>query len=104
MKNLVNLSKLQLLMSMLMVSFEDYKPLLEKTFKFYAFFKGKMEILASAYSSVDKFGNFYVYIMPDDWTQPNWRREIIATNFKANNYLLGNSMTPGKHRIFYPSR
>lgn len=65
---------------------------------------GKLEILASAYNTKDKFGNFYVYIMPDDWTQPNWRREILATNFKANNYLFGNSMTPGKHRIFYPSR
>lgn len=63
-----------------------------------------MEVLASAYDSDAKFGNFYVYILPDDWTQPNWQRETLATNFKANNYLMGNSMTPGKHRIFYPSR
>jgi hypothetical protein len=49
-------------------------------------------------------GNLFVYVMPDDWTTPNWPRHTVATDFKANNYLLGNSMTPGKHRIFYPSK
>ena len=64
---------------------------------------GKFEILASAYDSSADVGNLFVYVMPDDWRTPNWPRKVVATGFKANNYLLGNSMTPGKHRLFYPS-
>ena len=32
-----------------------------------------------------------------------WKRSAIAAGFIANSYLFGNSMTPGKSRLFWPS-
>lgn len=64
---------------------------------------GFIEVLASAYDTSAKVGNLYVYEMPrPDWTKPFWKRRVVATDFVAHN-MFANSMTPGKHRLFYPS-
>ena len=60
--------------------------------------------MASAFMPEAKDGgNLFLYIQPEDWRQPNWERRVIAEKFTANNYVLGNKMTPGKQRLFYPS-
>ena len=67
---------------------------------------GTLEILASAFegSSADS-GNLYAYLMPEDWMTPNWERRTIASGFTANGWSpVANKMTPGKQRLFYPSK
>ena len=64
-----------------------------------------MEILASCYDTRkgNETGNFFVY--EQNWSNPSqpWKRSAIASGFIANSYLFGNSMTPGKSRLFWPS-
>jgi len=66
---------------------------------------GKMEILASCYDTRkgNETGNFFLY--EQNWSDPTmpWKRSAIASGFIANSYLFGNSMTPGKSRLFWPS-
>jgi len=64
---------------------------------------GVMEILASCYDTVNETGNFFVY--QQDWanTEKPWKKSVIKDGFIANSYLFGNSMTPGKSRLFWPS-
>jgi len=61
---------------------------------------GTLEILASAYDTVNKVGNFWCYHQLEDGT---YQRTALASGFTANSYLFGNSMTPGKSRTFWPS-
>jgi len=65
---------------------------------------GRMEILASCYDTrkENKTGNFWVYEQPEVAGEP-WKRTALASGFVANSYLFGNSMTPGKSRLFWPS-
>ena len=46
-----------------------------------------------------------MYLQPEsgDFTSPTWEKKIISTGFQANACALGNKMTPGKMRTFYPS-
>ena len=40
-----------------------------------------------------------------DWKDAgNWERHVIADKFVTNFFIFGNTMAPGKHRPFYPSR
>ena len=40
-----------------------------------------------------------------DWREAgNWERHVIADKFVANPFFFGHTMSPGKHRPFYPSR
>jgi len=67
---------------------------------------GKMEIIASAYDTRkgNETGNLWAYTMEGDWTAASgWQRRSLVSGFRANSYLFGNSMTPGKQRLFYPS-
>lgn len=67
---------------------------------------GKMEIIASAYDTRkgNETGNLWAYDMTGDWTSSSgWNRISLVSGFVANSYLFGNSMTPGKQRLFYPS-
>ena len=50
-----------------------------------------------------KVGNLFVY--EQDWanTEQPWKKGVLATDFIANSYLFGSSMTPGKSRLFWPS-
>merc|ERR1711892_64411 len=61
---------------------------------------GVLEILASAYDTVEKVGNFWCYHQLADGS---YERTALASGFIANSYLFGNSMTPGKSRTFWPS-
>jgi len=65
---------------------------------------GQLEILASCYDTRkgNETGNMWVYEQPEEWGQP-WKRTALASGFIANSYLFGNSMTPGKSRLFWPS-
>lgn len=62
---------------------------------------GKLEILASCISN--GVGNFFMYEIPDDFSQPKWKRRTLAGNFKPSSGINPNSMSPGKFKIFYPS-
>jgi len=67
---------------------------------------GTMEIIASAYDTRkgNETGNLWAYERVGDWTTPEgWSRRSLISGFVANPYLFGNSMTPGKQRLFYPS-
>jgi len=67
---------------------------------------GTLEIIASAYDtrSGNETGNLWAYELVGDWTEPaGWNRRSLKSGFVANPYLFGNSMTPGKQRLFYPS-
>ncbi|MEM7212992.1 MAG: hypothetical protein AAF479_14060 [Pseudomonadota bacterium] len=70
------------------------------------FSPGQLEILASAfdYSTADG-GHLWLYQQPEsgDFRDEAWTRTAVASGFTANNFNLGNKMTPGKHRTFYPS-
>ena len=40
-----------------------------------------------------------------DWREPTmWERHVIADKFVTNYFIFGNTMSPGKHRLFYPSK
>ena len=40
-----------------------------------------------------------------DWRDSrSWEEISIASGFHTNSYIGGNSQSPGKHRLFYPSR
>ena len=61
-------------------------------------------VVLSAISIFDcKVGNLFVY--EQDWanTEQPWKKGVLATDFIANSYLFGSSMTPGKSRLFWPS-
>ena len=62
---------------------------------------GVLEILASCYDTRkgNETGNLWVYQQQGE----TWTRSALATGFTANSYLFGNSMTPGKSRLFWPS-
>merc|ERR1712110_1035501 len=62
---------------------------------------GVLEILASCYDTRkgNEAGNLWVYQQEGE----TWTRSALATGFTANSYLFGNSMTPGKSRLFWPS-
>jgi len=67
---------------------------------------GRMEILASAFDTRkgNETGNLWAYTLEGDWkVASNWKRISLSSGFTANSYLFGNSMTPGKQRLFYPS-
>jgi len=66
---------------------------------------GRLEILASCYDTREgnETGNFWVYQQPEVLGAP-WKRTSIASGFIANSYLFGNSMTPGKSVLFWPSQ
>ena len=57
---------------------------------------GVLEIMASCYDTVNEVGNLFVY--EQDWnnTDQPWKKGVLATDFIANSYLFGSSMTPGK--------
>ena len=70
---------------------------------------GNMEIVVSYYdteSDGDDEGFLVAYEQIDyDWRDPTmWQRHVIADKFVTNFFIFGNTMSPGKHRIFYPSR
>merc|ERR1712025_485803 len=48
-------------------------------------------------------GNLWVY-QQQGGPEGTWTRSALATGFVANSYLFGNSMTPGKSRVFWPSQ
>lgn len=60
---------------------------------------GRLEILASCYDTVNETGSFWAY----ESQGGEWKRTALASGFIANSYLFGNSMTPGKSRLFWPS-
>ena len=66
---------------------------------------GVLEILASCYDTREgnETGNFWVY--EQNWEDPEmpWKRSSLSSGFIANPYLFGNSMAPGKSRLFWPS-
>jgi len=66
---------------------------------------GVLEILASCYDTRkgNETGNLWVY--EQNWEDPEmpWKRSSLASGFVANPYLFGNSMAPGKTRLFWPS-
>ena len=64
---------------------------------------GTLEIIGSAMSDSKDGGNLWLYLQPEDWREPNWERRVIADKFSPNNYILGNKMSPGKQRLFYPT-
>ena len=57
-------------------------------------------------SEGDDEGYLVAYEQIDfDWKESgNWERHVIADKFVANPFLFGHTMSPGKHRPFYPSR
>jgi len=67
---------------------------------------GVLEILASCYDTRkgNETGNLWVY--EQNWEDPEmpWKRSSLASGFIANPYLFGNSMAPGKTRLFWPSQ
>ena len=68
-----------------------------------------MEIVVSYYdteSDGDDEGFLIAYEQIDyDWRDPTmWQRHVIADKFVTNFFIFGNTMSPGKHRTFYPSR
>merc|ERR1719400_2038675 len=65
---------------------------------------GVLEILASCYDTRkgNETGNLWVY-QQEGGPAGTWTRSALATGFTANSYLFGNSMTPGKSRLFWPS-
>ncbi len=69
--------------------------------------EGRLEILASAFmGSEADGGNLWLYIQPDDFRSNFWPRKSLASGFSPNGYLpgnLGNKMSPGKHRVFFPN-
>ncbi|TRY79643.1 hypothetical protein TCAL_12605 [Tigriopus californicus] len=68
---------------------------------------GKLEILASAIDeSVEDAagGRLLAYMQPDDFRTPNWELKVISAPFVATLPIVGNRMTPGKQRMFYPSQ
>jgi len=69
---------------------------------------GNMEIVVSYYdteSDGDDEGFLVAYEQIDyDWREPSmWQRHVIADKFVTNFFIFGNTMSPGKHRTFYPS-
>ena len=64
---------------------------------------GKLEILASCYDTRkgNETGNIWVY--ESEGENMPWKRTALASGFIANSYLFGNSMTPGKSVLFWPS-
>jgi len=65
---------------------------------------GRLEILASCYDKKNKTGSLWLYQQPDNALMEPWTRTPLASGFVANSYLFGNSMTPGKSRVFWPSQ
>merc|ERR1711997_625740 len=63
---------------------------------------GKLELVSS--SIKDQVGNLFVYLMPEDWMNSKWERKILASDFKPSSDSMQNAMSPGKFKIFYPSR
>ena len=54
----------------------------------------------------DDEGFLVAYELTDfDWKiAENWKRHVLADSFTTNFFIFGNTMSPGKHRTFYPSR
>merc|ERR1712215_134748 len=67
---------------------------------------GVLEILASCYDTRkgNETGNLWVYQQNMDDPNMPWKRSALASGFIANPYLFGNSMAPGKTRLFWPSQ
>eukprot|EP00095_Tigriopus_kingsejongensis_P007119 maker-scaffold303_size215788-snap-gene-1.16 protein:Tk07119 transcript:maker-scaffold303_size215788-snap-gene-1.16-mRNA-1 annotation:"hypothetical protein DAPPUDRAFT_229131" len=68
---------------------------------------GKLEIVVSAIDeSVEDGagGRLLAYMQPDDFRTPNWEIVVISAPFTATLPAVGNRMTPGKQRLFYPSQ
>ena len=70
---------------------------------------GQLEIVVSYYdteSEGDDEGYLVAYEQIDfDWREAsNWKKHVIADKFVANFFLFGHTMSPGKHRTFYPRR
>ncbi|CAG0882230.1 unnamed protein product [Darwinula stevensoni] len=62
---------------------------------------GRYEVLATVYDGDE--GHVYIYDIPADFLNDPWERRSIADEFFANFILLGQSMTPGSPKPFYPS-
>ena len=70
---------------------------------------GQLEIVVSFYDTEkdgDDEGFLVAYELTDfDWKiAENWKRHVLADSFTTNFFIFGNTMSPGKHRTFYPSR
>jgi len=69
---------------------------------------GQLEIVVSFYDTEkdgDDEGFLVAYELTDfDWKiAENWKRHVLADSFTTNFFIFGNTMSPGKHRTFYPS-
>ncbi|TOF83463.1 hypothetical protein CGJ15_26180, partial [Vibrio parahaemolyticus] len=64
---------------------------------------GTLEFIASEYKTDLGVGQVTLYQFPEDFRTDEFPQIVIADGFQPHNMLVGQSMSPGSPKVYYPT-